>query len=100
MACTGSGVQIPSAPQTNMNLKYIREIFNQTKDLIGSQSAIAIISIIQVSFVVKQLGPTKYGAVVLLIAVPSLIFRASHARNSDVNLLTLKDGKNFYFNYK
>ena len=97
MACTGSGVQIPSAPQTNMNLKYIREIFNQTKDLIGSQSAIAIISIIQVSFVVKQLGPTKYGAVVLLIAVPSLIFRASHARNSDVNLLTLKDGKNFYF---
>ena len=97
MACTGSGVQIPSAPQTNMNLKYIREIFNQTKDLIGSQSAIAIISIIQVSFVVKQLGPAKYGAVVLLIAVPSLIFRASHARNSDVNLLTLKDGKNFYF---
>jgi len=80
-----------------MNLKYIREIFNQTKDLIGSQSAIAIISIIQVSFVVKQLGPAKYGAVVLLIAVPSLIFRASHARNSDVNLLTLKDGKNFYF---
>ena len=97
MACTGSGVQIPSAPLTSMNLKYIREIFNQTKDLIGSQSAIAIISIIQVSFVVKQLGPAKYGAVVLLIAVPSLIFRASHARNSDVNLLTLKDGKNFYF---
>ncbi len=97
MACTGSGVQIPSAPQTNMNLKYIREIFNQTKDLIGSQSAIAIISVIQVSFVVNQLGPAKYGAVVLLIAVPSLIFRASHARNSDVNLLVLKDGKNFYF---
>ena len=80
-----------------MNLKYIREIFNQTKDLIGSQSAIAIISVIQVSFVVNQLGPAKYGAVVLLIAVPSLIFRASHARNSDVNLLVLKDGKNFYF---
>ena len=97
MACTGSGVQIPSAPQTNMNLKYIREIFNQTKDLIGSQSAIAIISVIQVSFVVNQLGPAKYGAAVLLIAVPSLIFRASHARNSDVNLLVLKDGKNFYF---
>ncbi len=97
MACTGSGVQIPSAPQTNMNLKYIREIFNQTKDLIGSQSAIAIISVIQVSFVVNQLGPAKYGAVVLLIAVPSLIFRASHARNSDVNLLVLRDGKNFYF---
>ena len=97
MACTGSGVQIPSAPQTNMNLKYIREIFNQTKDLIGSQSAIAIISVIQVSFVVNQLGPAKYGVAVLLIAIPSLIFRASHARNSDVNLLVLKDGKNFYF---
>ena len=97
MACTGSGVQIPSAPQTNMNLKYIKEIFSQTKDLIGSQSGIAVISIIQVSFVVNQLGPAKYGAVVLLIAVPSLIFRASHARNSDVNLLVLKDGKNFYF---
>ena len=97
MACTGSGVQIPSAPQTNMNLKYIKEIVSQTKDLIGSQSGIADISIIQVSFVVNQLGPAKYGAVVLLIAVPSLIFRASHARNSDVNLLVLKDGKNFYF---
>ena len=60
MACTGSGVQIPSAPQTNMNLKYIKEIFSQTKDLIGSQSGIAVISIIQVSFVVNQLGPAKY----------------------------------------
>jgi O-antigen/teichoic acid export membrane protein len=97
MACTGSGVQIPSAPQTNMNLKYIKEIFSQTKDLIGSQSGIAVISIIQVSFVVNQLGPEKYGAVVLLIAIPSLIFRATHARNSDVNLLVLKDGKSFYF---
>ena len=97
MACTGSGVQIPSAPHTNMNLKYIKEIFSQTKDLIGSQSGIAVISIIQVSFVVNQLGPEKYGAVVLLIAIPSLIFRATHARNSDVNLLVLKDGKSFYF---
>ncbi len=97
MACTGSGVQIPSAPQTNMNLKYIKEIFSQTKDLIGSQSGIAVISIIQVSFVVNQLGPEKYGAVVLLIAIPSLIFRATHARNSDVNLLALKEGKSFYF---
>ncbi|MFL2696539.1 MAG: lipopolysaccharide biosynthesis protein [Candidatus Actinomarina sp.] len=80
-----------------MNLKYIKEIFSQTKDLIGSQSGIAVISIIQVSFVVNQLGPEKYGAVVLLIAIPSLIFRATHARNSDVNLLVLKDGKSFYF---
>ena len=96
MACTGSGVQIPSAPQTNMNLKYIREIFNQTKDLIGSQSLIAVISIIQVSFVVNQLGPENYGAAVLLIAVPSLIFRATHARNSDAQLLTIKIGNSLF----
>ena len=97
MACTGSGVQIPSAPQTNMNLKYIKEIFSQTKDLIGSQSGIAVISIIQVSFVVNQLGPEKYGAVVLLIAIPSLIFRATHARNTDANLLILKKDNNLFF---
>ncbi len=97
MACTGSGVQIPSAPQTNMNLKYIKEIFSQTKDLIGSQSGIAVISIIQVSFVVNQLGPEKYGAVVLLIAIPSLIFRATHARNNDANLLILKKDNNLFF---
>ena len=95
MACTGSGVQIPSAPQTNMNLKYIREIFDQTKDLIGSQSGIAIISIIQVPYVVKQLGPSKYGAVVILIAVASLIFRATHSNNSDAHLLALKEGRSF-----
>ena len=97
MACTGSGVQIPSAPLTSMNLKYIREIFNQTKDLIGSQSLIAVISIIQVSFVVNQLGPENYGAAVLLIAVPSLIFRATHARNSDAHLLTIKIGNSLFF---
>ena len=97
MACTGSGVQIPSAPLTSMNLKYIREIFNQTKDLIGSQSLIAVISIIQVSFVVNQLGPENYGAAVLLIAVPSLIFRATHARNSDAHLLTIKMGNSLFF---
>ena len=97
MACTGSGVQIPSAPQTNMNLKYIKEIFSQTKDLIGSQSGIAVISIIQVSFVVNQLGPEKYGAVVLLIAIPSLIFRATHSRNIDANLLILKKDNNLFF---
>ncbi len=96
MACTGSGVQIPSAPLTSMNLKYIREIFNQTKDLIGSQSSIAVISIIQVSFVVNQLGPENYGAAVLLIAVPSLIFRATHARNSDAHLLTIKMGNSLF----
>ena len=47
--------------------------------------------------VVNQLGPEKYGAVVLLIAIPSLIFRATHARNVDANLLILKKDNNLFF---
>ena len=94
MACTGSGVQIPSAPQTNMNLKYIKEIFIQTKELIGSQSVIALISLIQVSYVVKKLGVENFGVIALLIAIPNLVFRSIHANHSDVILLTLKNGKN------
>ncbi len=94
MACTGSGVQIPSAPQTNMNLKYIKEIFLQTKELIGSQSVIALISLIQVSYVVNKLGVENFGVIALLIAIPNLVFRSIHANHSDVILLTLKKGKN------
>ena len=77
------------------SIKYFSYIFNQLKDLIGSQSGIAIISIIQVPYVVKQLGPSKYGAVVILIAVASLIFRATHSNNSDAHLLALKEGRSF-----
>ena len=56
MACTGSGVQIPSAPQILVKFLYIKEIYLQTKELISSQFLIAIIAVLQVSYVVKQLG--------------------------------------------
>jgi len=77
-----------------MNLKYIKEIFIQTKELIGSQSVIALISLIQVSYVVKKLGVENFGVIALLIAIPNLVFRSIHANHSDVILLTLKNGKN------
>ncbi len=77
-----------------MNLKYIREIFIQTKDLIGSQSVIAIVSLFQVSYVVNKLGVESYGAIALLVALPNIIFRSIHSSNSDVILLSLKKGKN------
>ncbi len=96
MACTGSGVQIPSAPQKLVKLLYIKEIYLQTKELIGSQFLIALISVLQVSYVVKQLGVENFGTVTLIITLPSLIFRATHSRNSDVTLLALKKGQNVF----
>ena len=96
MACTGSGVQIPSAPQRLVQYLYIKEIYLQTKELISSQFLIALISILQVSYVVKQLGVENFGTVTLIITLPSLIFRATHSRNSDVTLLALKKGENVF----
>ena len=96
MACTGSGVQIPSAPQKLVKFLYIKEIYLQTKELIGSQFLIAIISVLQVSYVVKQLGVENFGIVTLIITLPSLIFRATHSRNSDVTLLALKKGESVF----
>ena len=96
MACTGSGVQIPSAPQKLVNFLYIKEIYQQTKELISSQLFIAIISVLQVSYVVKQLGVENFGIVTLIITLPSLIFRATHSRNSDVTLLAIKKGENVF----
>ncbi len=96
MACTGSGVQIPSAPQKLVKFLYIKEIYLQTKELIGSQFLIAVISVLQVSYVVKQLGVENFGTVTLIITLPSLIFRATHSRNSDVTLLALKKGQNIF----
>ena len=96
MACTGSGVQIPSAPQKLVKFLYIKEIYLQTKELIGSQFLIALISVLQVSYVVKQLGVENFGTVTLIITLPSLIFRATHSRNSDVTLLALKKGQNVF----
>ena len=96
MACTGSGVQIPSAPQKLVRFLYIKEIYLQTKELISSQFLIAIISVLQVSYVVKQLGVENFGTVTLIITLPSLIFRATHSRNSDVTLLALQKGQNIF----
>ena len=96
MACTGSGVQIPSAPQKLVKFLYIKEIYSQTKELVGSQFFIAVISVLQVAFVVKELGVEKYGIVTLIITLPSLIFRATHSRNSDVTLLTLKKDQSVF----
>jgi len=79
-----------------VKLLYIKEIYLQTKELIGSQFLIALISVLQVSYVVKQLGVENFGTVTLIITLPSLIFRATHSRNSDVTLLALKKGQNVF----
>ena len=98
MACRGSGVQIPSAPLTKMNISYIKKIFLETKELFTSQALIAILSLVQVSYVVKQLGAEKYGVITLLVTFISLFFRALHSRNSDVALLAFKkEDKNIFY---
>ena len=97
MACRGSGVQIPSAPLTKMNISYIKKIFLETKELFTSQALIAILSLVQVSYVVKQLGAEKYGVITLLVTFISLFFRALHSKNSDVALLAFKkEDKNIF----
>ena len=98
MACRGSGVQIPSAPLTKMNISYIKKVFLETKELFTSQALIAILSLVQVSYVVKQLGAQKYGVITLLVTFISLFFRALHSRNSDVALLAFKkEDKNIFY---
>ena len=99
MACRGSGVQIPSAPLKEMNISFIREIINQTKELIFSQFFIALISLLQVSMVVKILGAEKYGIVTLIVTLPSLVFRALHSKNSDVTLLSFKKKSSLIHSY-
>ena len=98
MACRGSGVQIPSAPLTKMNISYIKKIFLETKELFTSQALIAILSLVQVSYVVKQLGAEKYGVITLFVTFISLFFRALHSKNSDVALLAFKkEDKNIFY---
>ena len=99
MACRGSGVQIPSAPLTKMNISFIKEIISQTKDLAFSQFFVAFVSLLQVSLVVKILGVEKYGIVTLMVTLPSLIFRAFHGKNSDVTLLSIKRGSALVYSY-
>ena len=81
-----------------MNILYIKKIFLETKELFTSQALIAILSLVQVSYVVKQLGPEKYGVITLLITFISLFFRALHSKNSDVALLAFKkEDKNIFY---
>ena len=98
MACRGSGVQIPSAPLTKMNISFIKEILSQTKELVLSQFFIALVSLLQVSLVVKILGVENYGIVTLMVTLPTLVFRALHSKNSDVALLAFKkEDKNIFY---
>ena len=99
MACRGSGVQIPSAPLIKMNISFIKEILNQTKNLAFSQFFIAVVSLLQVSLVVKILGVEKYGIVTLIVTLPTLVFRALHSKNSDVTLLTIKKGSPVIYSF-
>jgi len=81
-----------------MNISYIKKIFLETKELFTSQALIAILSLVQVSYVVKQLGAEKYGVITLLVTFISLFFRALHSRNSDVALLAFKkEDKNIFY---
>jgi len=81
-----------------MNISYIKKIFLETKELFTSQALIAILSLMQVSYVVKQLGAEKYGVITLLVTFISLFFRALHSRNSDVALLAFKkEDKNIFY---
>jgi len=80
-----------------MNISYIKKIFLETKELFTSQALIAILSLVQVSYVVKQLGAEKYGVITLLVTFISLFFRALHSKNSDVALLAFKkEDKNIF----
>jgi O-antigen/teichoic acid export membrane protein len=81
-----------------MNISYIKKIFLETKELFTSQALIAILSLVQVSYVVKQLGAEKYGVITLLVTFISLFFRALHSKNSDVALLAFKkEDKNIFY---
>jgi O-antigen/teichoic acid export membrane protein len=80
-----------------MNISYIKKIFLETKELFTSQALIAILSLVQVSYVVKQLGAEKYGVITLFVTFISLFFRALHSKNSDVALLAFKkEDKNIF----
>ena len=88
----------PLSSTRKMNFVYLKKIFLETKELFTSQAFIALISLFQVSYVVKQLGPEKYGAITLFITFISLFFRGLHSKNSDVSLLALKkQDKNIFY---
>ena len=81
-----------------MVFSYLKKIFVETKELFTSQALIALLSLLQVSYVVKQLGPEQYGVITLFITFTSLFFRGLHSKNSDVTLLALKkENKNIFY---
>ena len=73
-----------------MNVSYIKKIILDTKELFTAQASIALLSLIQVSYVVKELGPENYGKITIFVTFISLFFRGLHSKNSDVTLLALK----------
>ena len=88
----------PLSSTFKMKNSYIKKIILETKELFTSQVLIAVLSLLQVSYVVKQLGPENYGKIALFITFTSLFFRGLHSKNSDVVLLALKkDGKNILY---
>ncbi len=87
----------PLSSTRNMDIEYIKKIFFDTKELFTAQFLIAMLSLIQVSYVVKQLGAENYGAITLFITFTSLFYRGLHSKNSDVVLIALnKENKNIF----
>ena len=88
MACKGSGVQIPSAPQKDM-----KKFFLETKELLFSQGVIALLAIIQIRVVAQSLGPDVYGRIGVYWGIIALCFRLLNSRNSDLILINLRSFK-------
>ena len=88
MACKGSGVQIPSAPQKDM-----KKFFLETKELLFSQGVIALLAIIQIRIVAQSLGPDVYGRIGVYWGIIALCFRLLNSRNSDLILINLRSFK-------
>jgi len=82
-----------------MNISFIKEILSQTKELVLSQFFIALVSLLQVSLVVKILGVENYGIVTLMVTLPTLVFRALHSKNSDVTLVSIKQDSLVGYSY-
>lgn len=69
----------------------MKSFFKETKELFFSQGIIAILSIIQVAYTAKLLGPSNYGKIALYVAITGTVFRIFSSRNSDVVLLFLSE---------
>jgi len=76
----------------------MKNFLKETKELIFSQGSIAVISILQVSFTAKILGPSNYGIIALYLAITATIFRLLSSRNSDLVLLYAEKDKRIQIN--